>query len=275
MAAVRVFSALRTVKGTWAAIGRQHVRKLRSEAQRTPGQWQLVSAVCLQRPPVITAELTPLEQQYKDLLADLELESSILSDHEIRVLEDRVIAEKKQAEEHEQGEGEVEGSRVTALDLEDTWEAEAKEFTQAARVTEADKTNNSKSVDRKLDQPLFLLIKQTFGDKSHWVFPQGPRQDGESMRQAAERVLQTHCGEGAKAQFLGNAPCGYYQYTFPQSADMGTGAKVFFFKAWYKEGEVLPNPTTATDYMWVTMDQLPQFCSRAYLRSIKEFLVNL
>lgn len=38
-------------------------------------------------------------------------------------------------EENEQGDGEVEGARATALDLEDAWEAEAKEFTPAARIT--------------------------------------------------------------------------------------------------------------------------------------------
>ena len=48
----------------------------------------------------------------------------------------RAIQEKrKKMEESEQGEGEVEGARVTALDLEDAWEAEAKQFTPAPRVT--------------------------------------------------------------------------------------------------------------------------------------------
>ena len=46
------------------------------------------------------------------------------------------------------------------------------------------------------------------------------------MFQAAERVLHKLCGETVSAQFLGNAPCGFYQYRYPPAADLGTGAKV-------------------------------------------------
>jgi large subunit ribosomal protein L46 len=48
------------------------------------------------------------------------------------------------------------------------------------------------------------------------------------MRQAAERVLNIKCGDAVKAKFLGNAPCGFYQYKFPPTANIGTGAKVSF-----------------------------------------------
>ena len=46
------------------------------------------------------------------------------------------------------------------------------------------------------------------------------------MLQTAERVMEEHCGKTVKAQFLGNAPCGFYQYYLPASAKMGTGVKV-------------------------------------------------
>lgn len=49
-------------------------------------------------------------------------------------------------------------------------------------LSDADTKNDQRSVERRLDQPLVLLVRQTLGDK-HWVFPQGPRQEGESMRQ--------------------------------------------------------------------------------------------
>ena len=65
------------------------MRKMSSEALGGAGQWQLFSAVCLQRLPVVTAERTPMEQKYGDLMAQLELESSILCDHELHAMEDR------------------------------------------------------------------------------------------------------------------------------------------------------------------------------------------
>ncbi|XP_035230711.1 39S ribosomal protein L46, mitochondrial-like [Stegodyphus dumicola] len=52
-------------------------------------QWHLVSAVCLERKPVITQPLTPLEQKYFTYLQDLEAEKSFLSDHEKRQIEDQ------------------------------------------------------------------------------------------------------------------------------------------------------------------------------------------
>ncbi|KAK7101606.1 large ribosomal subunit protein mL46-like isoform X2 [Littorina saxatilis] len=279
MATIRVCSALTAVaKRSSHGVLRNYLqlRQSSSGALCTPGQWQLVSAVCLQRQPIITAEKTELEQQYADMMAQMELETSLLSDQELRAIEDKAIeAKRKQQEENETGEGEVEGARVTALDLEDAWEAEAKQFTPAARITEADEKNDQRSVERRLDKPLVLLVKQTLGDKSHWVFPQGPRQEGESMRQAAERVLQNLCGQQVGAQFLGNAPCGFHQYRFPPKASIGTGAKVFFYKAWYKEGDVIPDKENSTDYMWVTFDELSDHCSRPYLKSIGNFLVDL
>lgn len=75
----------------------------------------------------------------------------------------------------------------TALDLEDKWEAELRTFTPAARETEADLTNNRKSLERKLDTTLYLLVKQKIEGKDHWVLPQVYWKEGETMRQV--RIL--------------------------------------------------------------------------------------
>ena len=53
--------------------------------------------------------------------------------HNVNCSHSAIAEKRKQAEDAE--EGEVEGARVTALDLEDAWEAEAKLFTPAPRVT--------------------------------------------------------------------------------------------------------------------------------------------
>lgn len=46
------------------------------------------------------------------------------------------------------------------------------------------------------------------------------------LLKAAERVLTSLCGNDIQATFLGNAPCGFYQYQYPPASGMGTGAKV-------------------------------------------------
>ena len=54
-------------------------------------------------------------------------------------------------------------------------------------ISEADSTNNLTSVSRKLDQKLVLLVKQKLGETDHWMMPQRPRKEGESMRQVGAK----------------------------------------------------------------------------------------
>ena len=63
------------------------LRKLHRSAIRCE-KWQLVSAVCLERYPVISAEPNDLEKRYADLLHKTEFENSLESDHELRHRED-------------------------------------------------------------------------------------------------------------------------------------------------------------------------------------------
>lgn len=55
-------------------------------------------------------------------------------------------------------------------------------FQPAARETEADRTNDRKSLDRKLDQSLYLIVKRNRADNA-WQFPQGKIMENETFRQ--------------------------------------------------------------------------------------------
>jgi large subunit ribosomal protein L46 len=55
-----------------------------SEPSFATAKWDLLSAVCLERKPVITPQLTPLEIEMADIMARLEFVQSLKSDHEIR-----------------------------------------------------------------------------------------------------------------------------------------------------------------------------------------------
>ncbi len=52
-------------------------------------RWQLVVSVCLERLPLTCPPLTQLEADYRDLVQHLELESSLLSGHEVRKAEEQ------------------------------------------------------------------------------------------------------------------------------------------------------------------------------------------
>ena len=55
-----------------------------SEARR----WQLMSSVCLERLPIVTQEMNPIEREISALFAKMDIEYSCLSDHELRHAED-------------------------------------------------------------------------------------------------------------------------------------------------------------------------------------------
>ena len=52
---------------------------------------RLWGGLCLIRYPVITAETTELEKQYENLLKKMEFENSLLSDHELQLIQDEWV----------------------------------------------------------------------------------------------------------------------------------------------------------------------------------------
>uniref|UniRef100_A0A0B6ZUH7 Large ribosomal subunit protein mL46 n=1 Tax=Arion vulgaris TaxID=1028688 RepID=A0A0B6ZUH7_9EUPU len=227
----------------------------------------LYGAVCVRRLPVITVPMNDIEKRYSDLLSKLEHEKSHLSDFEIRL-----STEAKSAKKSKDGD-DVEGEVETALDLLDKWDAEMKNFVPAPRETEADVNDDRRSLERKLDSSLYLLVKQNVEGNYHWVLPQALWEQGETLRETAEKALSTLCGN-VKATFLGNAPCAVAKFE-PKVKEGDKKVKLFFFQAWYREGDVIPNKTEATDYLWVARDELPKYCHGSYQKQLKKFILDL
>lgn len=61
-------------------------------------------------------------------------------------------------------------------------------FTPASRTTEADLKNDRHSIDRRLQDSLFLIVKRNRGD-NQWQFPQGKWAEGETMRLVSAPLL--------------------------------------------------------------------------------------
>ena len=122
---------------------------------------------------------------------------------------------------------------------------------------------------------LFVVQEKNEG-KNMWRLPQTQWQDGETLRQTAERALKEHVKiPDTSVRILGNAPWGVHTIKYPSSIrqKMGLhGAKIFFFKA-----QLLSrNCTTCSDaeYNWLGREELGDCLDPDYLRSVQKFLID-
>ncbi|XP_070765501.1 large ribosomal subunit protein mL46 [Enoplosus armatus] len=248
----------------------------KSVTERASSPWKLMAAVCLQRLPVISTDLSPIEQQFRQMMRQMELEKSSLSDHELRLLEDAERMSRKQAEDYDSDEEDDRGDQeiVLAQDLEDSWEQKLKNFQPALRV-KADVDKDLTSLERCLANSLVLLAEQQVGDEKLWLLPQTQWQEGETLRQTAERALAALPAAGFNATFLGNAPCGVYKYKLPKAARTGSseGTKVFFFKAILSDGA--PTAAPNAPLLWVKKGELQRYLKPAYMMKIDRFILGL
>ncbi|KAM9408598.1 large ribosomal subunit protein mL46 isoform 2-T2 [Pholidichthys leucotaenia] len=248
--------------------------KSETEGERGGSPWTLMAAVCLQRLPVISADYNPMEQRFKDMLHQIELEKSVLSDHELRLLEEAERMSRKQAGDYDSDkEDDVDQEILLAQDMEDTWEQKLKSFQPAPRVR-ADVDKDLSSPERCLADSLVLLTEQQVGGEKMWLLPQTQWQEGETLRQTAERALAS-LPAGFKVTFLGNAPCGVYKYKLPKAirTESCVGTKVFFFKAILTDSPP-PKPEKAL-FLWLKKNELEKYLKPAYMLKVGNFILDL
>lgn len=235
--------------------------------------WRLWGALCLQRPPVVSKALTPLQEEMAALLQQIEIERSRYSDHELRALDEAQRLAKRKADFNDD---EEEQNILLVQDMEEMWEQKFLQFKPGARITEADEKNDRTSLHRKLDRNLVLLVKEKFGDQDVWVLPQAEWEPGETLRATAERTLATLAEHNMEAKFLGNAPCGHYKFKFPQAVrtESSLGAKVFFFKALLLTGD-FSQAKKKGRHVWVSKEELGDYLQPKYLAQVRRFLLDL
>lgn len=239
-------------------------------------QWDIMTGICLQRKPVITKSLTDIEVNYQNILQEIESEKSLKSDHELR--HDKDVQQMKNLKSGKITDFDVldQVANQTAQDYTDKNKEELLNFKFASRITDADEKDEKKSLKRKLEENLILVIKQKLGHEDFWILPQGLWTNKETLKETAERTLKELCGNNINVQFYGNAPCGFYKYKYPKEKREQSGiegAKIFFFKATLLNGNV-DKRDTWTDYEWATVQELNNRLTQPYMKNVKFFLSN-
>ncbi|XP_071701024.1 uncharacterized protein [Rutidosis leptorrhynchoides] len=146
------------------------------------------------------------------------------------------------------------------------------DFVPAPRITEADKTNDKRSLQRALDRRLYLLL---FGDaygspkgQPVWHFPEKVYNSEETLRKCAESALESVIGDLSHTYFVGNAPMGHIAMQ-PTEEDKDTQSfKRFFFKSQVIATNKLD--IKCKDFVWVTKDEL-----LAYFPEHSEYLTKM
>ncbi|XP_059634270.1 uncharacterized protein LOC132276716 [Cornus florida] len=136
------------------------------------------------------------------------------------------------------------------------------DYVPAPRVTEADKTNDRRSLNRALDRRLYLIIYGkaygTLDGKPVWHFPEKIYESEETLRKCAESALKSVIGDLSHTYFVGNAPMGHMVIQPTENAQDVPSFKRFFFKSQVIATNKVPIGK-CEDYVWVTKDELMEY----------------
>ncbi|XWS46156.1 hypothetical protein CRYUN_Cryun14cG0039400 [Craigia yunnanensis] len=134
------------------------------------------------------------------------------------------------------------------------------DYVPAPRITEADKMNDRKSLQRALDRRLYLLLYgNTYGapsGKPVWHFPEKVYDLEETLRKCAESALESVIGDLSHTYFVGNAPMGHM--VIQQMENVPEPYKQFFFKSQVIDSNKF-NIGKCEDFVWVTKDELLEY----------------
>ncbi len=127
----------------------------------------------------------------------------------------------------------------------------------ADRETDADRNGDVRTLKRKLDQFLFLVVQDA--KTKQWGFPKQINDESSqmTMRQSAKQAMDSAIGSGVETYLVGNAPMGHFLESETDSNESeGTN---FYMRAQWLEGDLTLTEKYA-DFKWLTKVRLPWFC---------------
>ncbi|BGP20988.1 hypothetical protein JCM10213_000184 [Rhodosporidiobolus nylandii] len=250
-----------------------------SSTPASSSPYRIVAASLLSRPPLILPALSPLERSYyayqravhRALAKPVESSTGwffkrgsaaekAFTSFDKKAAKEDTGAEGTEQREFELAREEVEGSREVV-----------------PRETEADRKGDVKSLERKADRTLYLLLKKD--RKEHaWQFPQGAVEANESLADAARRELLEECGPNVDVWSVGRVPAGAmeYQHAGGKKVEGKDAARVFFLPARIVRGQVVPNKKEGiVDFAWLTKEEVRDKVDQKYWESVEGMLSDL
>lgn len=274
--------------------------------------WKIFAGLCIRRPAVVTPQLSPLQRQIQEFFAEVEVQRSHLSAHEVRHRNDlehmaKMAQENQESKQsttrHQTSRDNAAASLLTAKDMELVWEAAAKEFwKELGSVPQSEGVNESASIGernetgvtstatawRKLDRILILLTRQRLGKSFNWGLPVVEVTGTSTLRSAAEDLARVLLPPEAQCMIVGNAPVAVHKYAYriDEGKEKGRkqGVQMYFLNAyvnklWHGENvraeEALDGRSGEANFAWTCIEEMDDFITdKQFLRRLRTFIVE-
>ncbi|PQE08848.1 50S ribosomal subunit L30 protein [Rutstroemia sp. NJR-2017a WRK4] len=143
------------------------------------------------------------------------------------------------------------------------------------RETEADRKGDMRSLERRLAETLYLVVKGGKEGENAWGFPRGELGGREMLHTAAERILHQTAGKNMNTWIVGHVPIGFSTIE-PSAKFSRKGEKVFFMKGRIMAGQVdlKGNEMGVTDWKWVTRGELQGLVTPRYFSQVRGMLAD-
>ncbi|CDW52251.1 MRP-L46 domain containing protein [Trichuris trichiura] len=172
-------------------------------------RWKIVASVCLERFPIICPELDATQRRYKELVNAVELENSLLSEHEVRLMEDQKRLEQRKTNLSD----DTEESVITAQDFEDSSSQELEAFKKRYMLGTENVTDKM-SLKRCLSRKLVLAVYNP--TKKRWLFPEAYLNGDETLYETSRRAISTVLDADQFLLPYGYAPIGFHKFKYPK-----------------------------------------------------------
>lgn len=244
-------------------------RKMKQGIDRLPSQgpdpadkfrlgWRLASAAVVERYPIVMPDVEEFEDEYR-------IGRFTEQQHRARTIDPSWFLSEQDK---------VEG--ITEPTFEDP---QGDRYEPGPRITEADRTNDRKSVERALPERLYFLVRRT--EKStNMQFPQVLVGDDKvTMSSYAEKAFKgvTVAASRPPVHFLSHSPACHLEHVYPskyQEKHDVYGVKIFFYRGILMSGKI-EGVRNAVDYMWARECELGDMLGEEYHAAIKPILFGV